>query len=193
MQDGSEVVMTVTRTTGRPAVALAALAAAASLAVAATWAAVTDRLRLGVDLGISAIAVAAVALLVAQMSRPPNIRIRIEEGQFVVRFRGWDALWTLRRELRLPLRQIEGVTVRHIDTVHARWWRRRRGTAVPGLIQAGSFTARGVRELWDVRDGADVVDIQLRASAPFRRLVLEVPSPSETVEMLRTSAGTKAS
>jgi hypothetical protein len=192
MQDGSEVVMTVRKTTGGPAVAVAAVVAA-SLAVAATWAAMTDRLRLGVDLGISAIAVGAVALLVAQMSRPPHIRINVDDGQLVVSFGGWDALWMLRREVRIPLRQIEGVTVRHIDTVHARWWRRRRGTAVPGLIQAESFTARGVRELWDVRDGADVVDVQLTASAPFRRLVLEVPSPSATADMLRISAGAKSS
>jgi hypothetical protein len=180
--------MMMARSTIGTVVVATVVLAVAALFVAAIWAALTGRQSLGVDLGISAAAVGTAALLVGRMSRAPDIHIRVDDDQLAVGFGGWDAVWMLRREVRMPLGEIERVTVRHLDALPARWWRRRRGTAVPGLIQAGSFTARGVRELWDVRAGADVVDIRLTMSAPFRRLVLQVPSPSSTADQLRAAA-----
>lgn len=131
--------------------------AAAALAVTAMWAVLTDRRDRGVDLFIAGLAVVGVALLMARVRRSPRIDLSLDDGELVVRFRGWDALWMLRREVRVPLRDIEGVSVTHVDTVHGGWWHRRRGTAVPGLIQAGSFARRRGRELWNVREGTDAV------------------------------------
>lgn len=79
--------------------------------------------------------------------------------------------------VRVPLPQIEQVTVRQIGAVRPRWWWRLRGTDVPGVIRAGSFVARGGRELWDVRQGAVAVDIALAESAPFRRIRARGPGP----------------
>jgi hypothetical protein len=49
------------------------------------------------------------------MSRAPDTHIRVGDDQLVVGFGGWDAVWMLRREVRVPLREIERVTVPHPD------------------------------------------------------------------------------
>ncbi len=82
--------------------------------------------------------------------------MQVNDDQLLVRFGGWDSLWTLRRQVRVPLGQIDQVTVREVGVLRPRWWWRLRGTDVPGVIRAGSFVARGGRELWDVRQAADV-------------------------------------
>ena len=80
------------------------------------------------------------------------------------------------------------MTVRRIGPLHPRWCWRLRGTDVPGVIRAGSFVASDGRELWDVRQGADAVDIELAMPARFRRIVLEVSDPAQAAERLQSSS-----
>lgn len=179
------------RTTTGTTVRVAVLLVAVGLMGAATWAVLAGHVDAGIDLGVSALAVLGIALLVAQMRHAPHIEMRVDQEQLLIRFGGWDALWMLRRQVRVPLQQIDGVSVRHVDTRHPRWWGwwRHRGTAIAGLTRAGSFVNRGDRELWDVREGAEAVDIELADRARFRRLVLEVPDPAVAAEQLRASVG----
>ncbi len=160
---------------------------AAALLVAGVWVIAAGHLDAGIDLGIAALAVGGVALLLLEMRHAPRTELRIDQGELQVRFTGWDRLWALRRDVRIPVRQIDQVAVREVHTGEPRWWWRHRGTAVPGLIQAGSFATDGARELWDVREAALAVDIALAPDAPFRRLVLQVPDPLMTAEWLRAS------
>lgn len=164
-----------------------ALAAAAFL-LSGVWAMVVGQADTGIGLVTAGLGLGGIALLVVQMRRTPRVEMQVNDDQLLVRFGGWDTLWTLRREVRVPLPQIEQVTVRQIGAVRPRWWWRLRGTDVPGVIRAGSFVARGGRELWDVRQGAVAVDIELAESAPFRRIVLEVPDPALAAEQLRSSS-----
>jgi len=160
--------------------------AAAALLVSGVWTMVAGQADTGIGLvsaGLAAgLALGGTALLVVQMRRTPQVDMRVNDDQLLVRFGGWDTLWTLRREVRVPLSQIRKVTVRQIGALRLRWWWRLRGTDLPGVIRAGSFMARGGRELWDVRQGAVVLDIELAESAPFRRIVLEVPDPALAAE-----------
>lgn len=180
-------VTTVARRSTATAVVLTLGLLASVLVVLAMWAAVTDRVDAAIDLGVAGLAAWGVAVLVAQMRQAPRISCSVTDGRLVVRFRAWDAVWTLRREVQLPAEQIAGVSVHHMDTLQS-GWRRRRGTFIPGLIQAGSFGARDSRELWDIRAGADAVDVELAAPAPFRRVVLELPDPSAAADELRAAA-----
>ena len=178
------------RSAAGKAVVLTLATASLVLAVAAIWVVVTGHLEDGLEMGIGAVAVGGVALLAAQMSRSPRIDVETNDGVLAIRFHGWDRLWALRREVRVPLRQVERVEVRHVESMPFGWWRHR-GTFFPGVIQAGSFVTHGHRELWDVRQGADAVDVELDPSARFRRLVLEVPDPSALARQLETAAGVR--
>lgn len=50
------------------------------------------------------------------------------------------------------------------------------GTALPGVIRAGSYGLRPERDLWDVRNPEQVLCIELARDAPYRRLILQVPT-----------------
>ena len=163
--------------------------AAVAFLVTGTWALLTGQGDMGIGFGAGGLALGGVALLVVQTRRAPRVDMQVNDDKLLVRFGGWDSLWTMRREVRVPLGQIVQVTVQQVGAIRPRWWWRLRGTDVPGVIRAGSFVARCGRELWDVRQGAVAVDIELAEPARFRRMVLEVPNPELAAEQLRCSPG----
>lgn len=176
------------RTYGVAIAAVLGLAAVAFV-VAGVLAVLTDQADMGIGFVAGGLALGGVALLVVQARRAPHVDIKPTGDQLLVRFGAWDRLWTLRHEVRVPLGQIDQVTVREVGAIRPRWWWRLRGTDVPGVIRAGSFVAGGGRELWDVRQGAVAVDIELAEPARFRRMVLEVPDPELTAERVRACVG----
>lgn len=178
----------VRRTYGVALAAVFGLAAVAFL-ISGVWALLTGQVEMGIGFVAGGLAFGGVALLVVETRRAPHVDMQVNDDQLLVRFGGWDTLWTLRREVRVPLGLVDQVTVREVGAIRPRWWWRLRGTDVPGVIRAGSFVARGGRELWDVRQGAVAVDIELAEPARFRRIVLEVPDPELAAEQLRASAG----
>jgi hypothetical protein len=181
-------VLEVVRRTYGVALAVVLALAVAVFLVSGVSALLAGQADTGIGLVSTGLVLGGLALLVVQMRRTPHVEMQVSDGQLLVRFGGWDTLWTLRRAVRVPLPQIEQVTVRQIGALRPRWWWRLRGTELPGVLRAGSFVARGGRELWDVRQGAVVVDIELAESAPFRRIVLEVPDPAVAAEQLRSSS-----
>ena len=64
------------------------------------------------------------------------------------------------------------------------------GTVIPQIIKAGWFAGPDKRELWDVRAGAEVIDLELSPPSPMSRLVLQVPDPSALALTLTTVAPT---
>lgn len=152
-------------------------ALAVVLGAAAVWSAAVGRGESALDLGAAGAAVAALAVLLAAVRRPPTIDVRLVADELCVRFRGWDAVWSLRREIRLPIEHVQAVRVDRPTSLWSGWWHRRLGTVLPGFIKAGWFGGRGNRELWDVRAGAEVVDLRIAPASPVSRLVLQVPDP----------------
>jgi hypothetical protein len=55
------------------------------------------------DLVAGAGALVAVAVLVLAARRRPQVTVTVDESDLVVRFSGWDRLWTLRRRVAVPL------------------------------------------------------------------------------------------
>ncbi|MFC7363303.1 hypothetical protein [Nocardioides astragali] len=173
--------------TGRPAgsTSLAVLASVGGILVAAaTWSALTGEAELALDLGAGGAAVAVLTVLLAAVRRPPDIDVGVVAGELTVRFHRWDVLWSLRREVRIPLEQIRSVRVCRPESLLRGWWHRRLGTVVPGIIKAGWFGGAGGRELWDVRTGAEVIDVCLAATRPMSRLVLQVRDPDALARTL---------
>jgi hypothetical protein len=130
-------------------------------------------------------AVVGIAVLLATLRRPPRVDVELEGDALVVRFGGWDVLWTLRRAVSVPRAQVERVAAADVADVPApeRWFRV--GTAVPGVARAGSFGRGDRRDLWDVRTGSRVLVVELRPGAAYRRIVLQVPDPEGPAARLR--------
>ena len=80
--------------------------AAAAFVVSGVWAMVASRADTGTGLLCGGLALGGTALLVVQMRRAPRVELNVTDDQLLVRFSGWDTLWTLRREVRVPLSQI---------------------------------------------------------------------------------------
>jgi hypothetical protein len=49
--------------------------------------------------------------------------VSVVAGELRVRFHGWDALWSLRREVRIPVDHITSVRVHRPDSLWSGWWR----------------------------------------------------------------------
>lgn len=129
-----------------------------------------------------------IVLAVLNMRRPTRLDIRVDAGQLIIHFRGWDAFYCLRRRLEVPVTAVEGVGVYDRTVIPAEGLRLP-GTALPGVIRAGSYGTGPSRDFWDVRTGQRLLVIQLKPGAKYRRLVLEVPDPRQTMLDLRPVLG----
>ena len=65
-------------------------------------------------------------------------------------------------------------------------------TSVPGVLQAGTFTAGVERTFWDVHNPDSAISIKLRSTQElfsglddrFDELIVEVADPAETVDWI---------
>jgi hypothetical protein len=102
--------------------------------------------------------------------------IEITNDALIVHVEGLDRLWALRSRLEIPLQHVLGAEV---DPERAtNWWQgvRIMGTALPGVIRAGTFLQHGEWVFWDVHDPALTVVIALQ-DEHYTQLVLQVADP----------------
>ena len=160
--------------------------AAAALVVAGLVVAVAGHLERGAEFVLSGIVLSLFAVAAALIIRAPQLYVEPDGEDLVVRFHGWDRLWTLRRQTRIRTADLTEVGTVPVAALHPSAWSwRLRGTMIPGVIRAGSFIDTHGRELWDVRATGDALLIELGPDAPYRRMVLQVPAPAETASRLR--------
>ena len=110
-----------------------------------------------------------------------SVSIHGDRARFDVE--GWDKLWALKSSLEIPLAHIRSARV---DTEAARgWWHGLRfpGTQVPGVLTAGTFYQSEGAVFFDVHDPERTIVIELEDER-YKRLVIEVERPMETVQML---------
>ena len=116
--------------------------------------------------------------------------LAIDGGDLLVTLPGWDALWAMKRELRVPLRAVVGV--RHDPVLASQWPRGLRvpGSHLPGLLTAGSYWQPGrpgTWTFWSVRHPQRAIVVDLDAGH-YRRLVLEVADPDAAVRLVDGAA-----
>ena len=108
-----------------------------------------------------------------------------EQGDLVVfTVEGWHKLWALRSELRIPRAHILGA--RQDPEASKAWGIRALGTAVPGLLKAGTFyfdnTGDNKPTFLDVQHRENTVVIDL-ADEEYNRLIIEVADPVAVVAL----------
>lgn len=103
-----------------------------------------------------------------------SLDVVVTDEAVVISVRGWDALWSFRRELRLPLRDVVAATVMSRREALAGLGIRLRGGYWPGRLATGVFTVRGrrgARQWWCVYRDPEVLVIETRLQRPARVVV----------------------
>ena len=113
--------------------------------------------------------------------------ISIDDSTLVVEVEGMDKLWALKSRLTIPLEHVRGATVDPGIVSEDQGWKLG-GSRIPGVIVAGTFQQDGERVFWDVHDKSRAVVIELRDET-YARLVVEVPDPRSTVELVERACG----
>ena len=134
------------------------------------------------------VAVLAVATLVQCARRPSRIRLDVEGDSLRIRLTGMDAVYALRRTIRLPVVLVKGVASAPRRLVPETGLRLP-GTSIPGVLRAGSYGTGSRRDFWLARRHDRVLVIELAAGAPYRRVVLEMTDPEEAAQRLRPLVG----
>lgn len=114
------------------------------------------------------------------------VQAEIADGELALRVEGADKIWAFKSELRIPLQHIASARV-DTEIVH-RWWHgiKMPGTAIPGLITAGSFYQHGQRVFWDIHHPREAVVIALHDET-YNELVIQVENPEALVAELQAA------
>ena len=111
------------------------------------------------------------------------VNVTVERDKLVLELKGVDKLWSLKSRLELPLSHIQ--SVKAAPEISFDWWKGIRwpGTALPGVLKAGTFFQDGKRIFWDARpenkDKIIVIDLK---NDDYDELIIEVADPRETTE-----------
>jgi hypothetical protein len=120
--------------------------------------------------------------------------IELTPTRLIVHVRGLERVLTFKSQLEIPLTHVITAEIAPISGEEWASWSvlRAAGTALPGIIRAGSFLQRGEWVFWDVRSPEKAVTIQL-ADEHYVKLVVEVADPVATAtaitEAIRRQAG----
>ena len=126
-----------------------------------------------VVIGLAVLAAVSLALTLAQSRRDRRwVDVDTSDAELVVRPLDLARLWSLRREVRVPLTMIRDIRT-GVPRRDVRRGIRTLGTEVPGLVHAGSYRTRKVRSFWLVGRAQTVTVIEC-PGARFDRLVLEL-------------------
>ena len=108
--------------------------------------------------------------------------VTVTNTELVVRITGWDRLWALKREIRVPLANVQGAAV-DPSIANGSPGLRAPGTHLPKVITAGNYRKDGGWSFWNVRqkDKAMVVALE---NERYARLVIDVEDPEGTVDQI---------
>ncbi|MEO6121332.1 MAG: hypothetical protein ABIW46_00135, partial [Acidimicrobiales bacterium] len=126
---------------------------------------------------------AVVVLAVVGTARGTGVLVDVgvADGTVVVRPRGINQWWSLRRCISAPAASVVDIGVARAADLPAGV--RSPGTSVRGY-RAGTYGVGAERSFWLRRKAEHVLVIEL-VDRPLRRLVLEVPDPEATAKELR--------
>lgn len=130
---------------------------------------------------VAAVAALPLAVLATARSRAPLVDLEVVDGALVVRPRGANQWWSLRRRLDVLVRDVVDIGVGRAADLPVGL--RSPGTSVPGY-RAGMYGTGEQRSFWLARRAEDVLVIELR-DRPLRRIVVEVDDPEATAARLR--------
>jgi hypothetical protein len=109
--------------------------------------------------------------------------IKITDTTLEIRFRPWEKVAGLLRDLEVPRSAVTGVTV-ETDALRAARGLRAPGLAIPGVRKVGTWRGRGRRTMVSVRRNQPALRITL-TGARYDELLLGVDDARDRAEQLR--------
>ncbi len=99
---------------------------------------------------------------------------------------GFNTIWALKKTVTIPLSEIESArhdpNARRLPT-----GLRAPGTAVPGLILAGTYRGRAGKSFWLVHKGTSALVLELKEGAAYSRIVVDVTNPESVAKLIEES------
>jgi hypothetical protein len=99
---------------------------------------------------------------------------------------GIDRILALKSTIAVPLTHVSGIDQDVAEASVLFHGLKLPGTAIPGVVTAGTFLKHGDWTFWDVHDPAKAVVIRLQ-DEHYARLVIGVDDPERTVELVRNA------
>jgi hypothetical protein len=112
--------------------------------------------------------------------------IEIIGDRLVLEVTGIDRILALKHTVEVPLSHVAGIDRDAAEAGVFYHGLKLPGTAVPGLVTAGSFLRGGKWTFWDVHDPRRAVIVRLH-DEHYSRLVVGVDDPDETVTRVRSA------
>ena len=113
------------------------------------------------------------------------VAIEIAGNEVTVRVLGSHKIWALKSVVRFKKDQV--VSIERVEGGLCPPWLRCPGTALPGVICAGTYYGKGRKEFWDRTAKGQGIVIDLR-DGPFTRIVVDVADPDAAISMLKEDA-----
>jgi hypothetical protein len=114
------------------------------------------------------------------------VTIELHDEQLVLEVLGLDKLWSLRSTLRIPLAHVR--KAEDASGASLGWFEALKlgGSALPGLLTAGTFYHHGGLVFWDVHRGESAIRITLEHET-YRELVVEVEDPADAIAKINAA------
>jgi hypothetical protein len=119
--------------------------------------------------------------------------VTIEGDKLHISLEGMDKVWALKGALEIPLAHIRAISVAPPDLRPQGL--RAPGTALPGVIYAGTWRGRGTKEFWNVRKNREKVLVLDLEGDDYTRVAIEVDDPgalAAEIERARQAATASA-
>ena len=113
-----------------------------------------------------------------------SINANIRANNLEIHLRGLSALWTFKKSLTIPLKNVVGATY-DPNAVSLPKGLRSPGLHIPRIKTAGSYSLNGERHFWHVSSGKNTVVLRLR-NEKYSQLVIEVANPEELVSNINS-------
>jgi hypothetical protein len=115
-------------------------------------------------------------------------KVELTADMMIVHVTGADRIFAFRSELAVPLEHVLGAARDEEEAHH--WYHgvRAPGTAVPGVITAGTYHLHGESVFWDVHRADKAIAITLRDES-YAKLVIGVDDPDATIAAIHAALG----
>lgn len=111
--------------------------------------------------------------------------VSVADTDLVVTIPGWDRVFALKSELRIPLDHVKNVS---LDSEEARgWWHGFKGGAdIPGVIVAGTFYTHEGKFFYDVHDPDRTITLDLDHGS-YDKVIVQVEDPEKVADEIRAA------
>jgi hypothetical protein len=113
-----------------------------------------------------------------------SIKAAVDGNILEIQMKGLSILWTLKKALSFPLKNVVGATY-DPNAVSLPKGIRSPGLHIPKIMTAGTYFQNGERQFWHVSSGKNTLVIRLK-NEKYSQLVIEVTNPKELVSEINS-------